>query len=339
MKQSQYFLRSIFYVVLCNFQINHKFLMNNYLYTVLGSNGPVGRSVVDQLISSGKQVRGVQRTIEHNPYFDIVNADILDKEQSIMAIKGSSVVFLCIGIQYSYKVWNEQWERIIENTIDACAVTNAKLIFLDNVYMYGPAPLKVPFDEKHSQKPVSRKGTVRKRVADKLIKAIENGKIDGLIARSADFYGPNSKLNQFYFSFLENMLNGKAPQSILKPNVPHTYAYTVDIAKALISLAENNDTYGQVWHLPVGNPITIDEVANIFNIHLGTNYKVKFLPTFVRNVLSVFVPMLKELNEMMYQFDNEYVMSWDKFRNRFPDFKVTSYELGIKQMIDSFKIN
>jgi len=311
--------------------------MNNNLYTVLGSNGPVGRSVINQLINSGKQVRGVQRSIEHQANFDIINADILNKEKSVMAIEGSSFVFLSIGIQYSYKAWSEQWERIMENTIDACSKANAKLIFLDNVYMYGPAPLKVPFDENHSQFPVSRKGTVRKRVADMLLNAFEKGRVEGLIARSADFYGPNSKLNQFYFSFLENMLKGKAPQSLLNPNVPHTYSYTHDIAKAMIMLAENEDTYGQVWHLPVGNPITIYEVAEIFNKHLGTNYKVSYMPSFLRKLLSIFVSMLKELNEMMYQFDYEYVMSWDKFRNRFPDFEVTPYELGIKQMIDSFR--
>jgi nucleoside-diphosphate-sugar epimerase len=226
---------------------------------------------------------------------------------------------------------------MMQNVIDACSKCNANLIFLDNVYMYGPAPLAVPFNENHPQQPVLKKGTARKHTADLLLEAFERNKINGVIGRSADFYGPRAVNSQFYVSFLQNMLKGKAPQSLVKPGIKHTYSYTVDNAKALVSLALSPETYGQVWHLPVGEPITIEELTELFNQELGTSFKPSFMPPVLRKALSVFIPIFKDLGEMLYQYDTEYNMSFEKFSKHFPNFAVTSYQQGIREMVRSFR--
>lgn len=312
--------------------------MANQLHTVLGSSGAIGRAVIQELQNRNLPIRAVERSVKIKGV-ETITADLLDIEQTKKALQGSTHVYLCIGLPYSSAVWLTQWPKIMQNTIDACIAVDAILIFFDNVYMYGPPPLTIPFDENHKQNPITKKGMARKQTADMLLKAIKENKLKAVVGRSADFYGPNAVNSQFYISFLERMLIDKAPQAISKSGIKHTYAYTVDNGKALVALAVSPTTYGEVWHFPVGEPITIEEVAAIFNKELGKNYKISFLPSFMRKILSLFVPVLKEVGEMLYQFNSEYQMSFVKFKKQFPEFKVTPYEQGIKEMINSFKDN
>ncbi len=309
--------------------------MKTELHTVLGASGAMGSAVVNELLSRELKVRAVQRTPSNNLPVTIP-ADLLKPSEALKAIKGSGYVYLCVALPYNSKSW-QNWPVLMQNVLDACVVADANLIFLDNVYMYGPAPLQVPFDELHPQKPVSVKGQFRKKTADMLMEAISGKKVNALIGRSADFYGPKAIYSPFYFSFLERMLHGKSPQSLNKSGVRHTYAYTVDNARALVQLALEPSAYGQVWHLPAGEAITIGEITEMFSKILGTNHKTSFMPPLMRRMLSLFIPILKEVGEMMYQFDSEYVISWEKFKSKFPDFKVTTYEEGIREMVNSFR--
>ncbi len=265
-----------------------------------------------------------------------MQADLLDRRQTELAISGSDFVYLCVGLPYEHKVWADQWERIMANVIDACVDNDAKLIFLDNVYMY-TSDLPNPFDERTAQQPSSKKGVVRKKVADLFMQAIESRGLRGLIARSADFYGVGASNSVFYLSFLERVLKGKAPQLLSAGNVKHTFANVDDNARAMVDLALCEDCYGQVWHLPVGTPITMDEALGIVNELRGTSFENSVMPGLLKRILPLFIPILKEAKEMEYQFENEYVMSYAKFSARFPDFEVTAYKEGISEMIASFE--
>ncbi|MDZ4793991.1 MAG: NAD-dependent epimerase/dehydratase family protein [Bacteroidota bacterium] len=312
--------------------------MEKQLHTVLGASGATGRAVVQELQKRKLSIRAVERTTKING-IDTVEADLLNKNEAIKAIQDSSFVYLCVGLPYRSDIWLKNWPLIIKNVIDACVATNAKLIFFDNIYMYGPPPLTIPFDENHLQHPTTKKGIARKQTADLLLEVMKDKKIDAVIGRSADFYGPFAVNSLFYISFLERMLQKKVPQVIATSGVKHTYAYAVDNGKALVLLALEPAANGQVYHLPVGEPKTIEEIASIFNKELGTTFNVSFLPPFMRKILSLFIPVLKEAGEMLYQFNNEYIMSFDKFKKQFPEFKVTSYEEGIKEMVRNFKDN
>jgi len=311
---------------------------NKESHLVLGGAGAIGQAVITELLKRNLSVKAIERSKKIKG-IETINIDLLDVDKTKEAIVGATHVYLCVGIPYDYKIWETQWPKIVENVISACSLAKAKLIFFDNVYMYGQPPLSIPFNEEENQKPQSKKGKVRKIIADKILHAHESNKIEAVIGRSADFYGPNAKNSSLYISFLQRVLENKNPQWLGKPNQKHTYAFTLDDSKALVKLALNNSTYGEVWHLPVGEKITIEELLKIINKKLNSDYKISYMPRFLLILLSFFVPILKEVKEMLYQFDSTYDMSWSKFHRKFPDFKVTSYEAGIKEMIDSFKIN
>jgi nucleoside-diphosphate-sugar epimerase len=308
---------------------------NNQLHLVLGGTGAIGQAVIKELQKRNLPLKAINRSKKIEG-IETINIDLMNKEKTQKAIPGASHVYLCIGLPYNSKIWKTQWPIIVENVIDACSLAKAKLIFLDNIYMYGPAPLGIPFDESESQDPQTRKGKVRKKIADMILEAHKTNKIQAVIGRSADFYGPNAKNSSLYIGFLQGILKGKNPQWLNKPDQEHTYAFTTDIGRALVELALDESTYGEVWHLPVGGKITIEEILKITNKELGTNYKISYMPGSLMAILSLFIPIVREVKEMSYQFDNTYDMSYMKFQKRFPDFKVTDYTKGIQEMIKSF---
>ena len=307
----------------------------NDLHVVLGAKGGVGYHVANLLKQQGLPYTTVQRgnAPDGTPG---IKADLLDESQAHAALKGATHVYLCTGLPYLSKVWQVQWPKLMQYVIAACETSGAKLIFLDNMYMYGPSPLPVPFDETTSQHTFTKKGKVRKTVADYMLGAIEDGRIQGVIGRAADFYGPAASNSLLYFSFLERMLLGKNPQTLLSKNCIHSFAYTPDIARALITLALDKHNNGEVFHMPVSGPITIEAITAIFSQKLGKPFKPEYLPSFLLEILSLFMPPLAEIKEMHYQFSQPYDMLWKKLKNRYPNLEATSYEVGIAAMVEWF---
>jgi nucleoside-diphosphate-sugar epimerase len=308
------------------------------LHTVLGASGSVGRAVIQELKRKKLPIRAVSRSTSFEGA-ENMRADLLQASTARQAIQGSSHVYLCVGLPYRSDVWQRDWPRLMQNVIEACAESGAVLIFLDNVYLYGPPPLPIPFDEQTPQHPSSQKGKVRKEIFEMMQRAMEAGKIQGVVGRSADFYGPNANFSPFYISFLERMLKGKAPQSLYPLDVPHTYAHVGDNGRALLALALDPTTHGQAWHLPVSEPMSITEANALFNQALGTDFQVSVMPPFMQKMLSLFIRPLKEVQEMRYQFEGEYRMSDQKFRTHFPSFRVTPFAEGVAEMVASFQPN
>lgn len=310
--------------------------MSNNLHVVLGGSGAIGQAVIKDLQEKNLNIRVVEKSKKVEGV-ETVFADLLNQSQTTEALKGATHVYLCVGLPYESKVWEKDWPRIMKSVIESCALVNAKLIFFDNVYMYGPSPLVVPFDENHEQKPVSIKGKVRKEIADFMLEAIKSGKIKGVIGRSSTFYGPKAINSVLYISFLQNMLAKKNPQVIIGEGVKQVFAYTLDNGKALVTLALDESVNGEVYHLPVGEAVTVEQILANFNKELNTSFKVSYVNGFLLSFLSLFIKSLRESKEMFYLYENPHIMSWEKFKKKYPEFKVIPYEEGFKEMIKSFK--
>src|SRR5690349_10590755 len=156
------------------------------LHSILGANGSIANELVPILISNNEKVRLISRNPKPVNNAEIVAADATNYDEVLKAVQGSDIVYLLIGLEYNINVWREKWPKIMRNAIDACKAANAKLIFFDNVYMYGKVD-GVMTDETPF-KPVSKKGEVRAEIATMLLDEIKAGKIKALIARAADFY-------------------------------------------------------------------------------------------------------------------------------------------------------
>lgn len=162
------------------------------MHTLLGAGGAIGNELLKELRRGGERVRSVgrnQKTIAGE--VESVSADISSLDQTISVVSGSAVVYLLIGLKYDLKVWRELWPRMMRNTIEACKRVKAKLVFFDNVYMYGKGD--GPMNEGTPFNPCSKKGEIRAQIAATLLDEIKAGNPNALIARSADFYGPDAR--------------------------------------------------------------------------------------------------------------------------------------------------
>ena len=306
----------------------------NDKHVIIGANGPIGGAISNILENSGKQVIRTGRAFKQENNYLIIDA--LNEKEVLNATKKASHIYVTIGLNYNHKVWQRDWPIIIENVINAARTNHSKIIFFDNIYIYGPE-LMVPITETHSKEPISKKGKVRKIIFDALNKAMSDVKI--MIVRAPDFFGPNAKSSIIHSAFLENMIVGKRPMFFGNDSKKHSYAYTIDLATAVVLLALEEDTYNQEWHLPTYQTNNIYEIVKEYNKCLNSDLKLSFISKRMQKILSIFVPILKEVYEMRYQFESDYVLNFDKFSKRFPNFKQTKFEDAVKITVTSFLNN
>ncbi|HVX49462.1 MAG TPA: NAD-dependent epimerase/dehydratase family protein [Chitinophagaceae bacterium] len=305
------------------------------LHTIIGANGTIATELFPILLENNEQVRLVSRNPKPVAGAQTIPADVLNYQQVLNAIQGSDVVYLLVGLEYNIKVWRASWPKLMRNVIDACKAANAKLIFFDNIYMYGKVEGKITEDT--AFKPISKKGEVRAQVDTMLLEEMKAGHIKAAIAKATDFYGPRctDKSAPGVLVF-EKMKNKKTAQWFISANLPRAFSYTPDCAKGLYILATHEEAFGQVWHLPVAQPTpTGREFVATAARYMQAPNKTQVLPKWLLSVMGCFIPFMKEMNEMMYQYEFPLVLDSSKFEKAF-NFRPTSYEEGIKATAEWF---
>lgn len=303
------------------------------MQTLLGGNGTIGSVLAKELSKYTNKVRLVSRHPKKvNDSDELFPADLSDPAQVDKAIAGSEVVYLLVGFEYSIKVWQDKWPKLMRAVIDACIRHNAKLVFFDNVYPYDISAIG-HMTEESPLNPPSRKGAVRKEIADMLMNAVKAGKLTALIARAADFYGPYNDKSFLIELTYKNILKGKKSNWLVDASKKHSFTYTPDAAKATALLGNTPDAYNQVWHLPTDeHTLTGREMIALLTREMGVANKFSVLPVWMLKLIGLFVPFMRELPEMMYQYDRDYFFDSSKFDRRF-NFKTTTYQEGIKEIV------
>ncbi len=305
-------------------------------YTILGDGGSKGNRLDQSLLAESKHVRLVSRRSFSMPGTETVKADLMSFPETVKAVKGSDVVFLCAGLPYNIDVWEDRWPRIMDHVIEACIKENALLIFFDNVYMYGKVDGKMI--ESTPYKPCSKKGEVRAKIALHLEEEMANKNIRAIIARAADLYGPHATQNSILYQLvIKNLLNSKKAQWMGDLNQPHTFTYTKDCAEALVLLANTSRATNQVWHLPSSNPgLTGNQWIKLVAGEVGADAKSFLLPKWSIKMAGLFSRMIAESYEMLYQMEYNYHFDSTKFETYFK-FQPTSYEQGIRETLAYLK--
>ncbi len=303
------------------------------MQTILGANGTIGSVLAKELRSYTDKIRLVSRNPKKvNDTDELFPADLSNTGSVDKAVEGSNVVYLVVGFDYKINVWEEKWPRLMRATIDACIKHNARLVFFDNVYMYDIKAIP-HMTEDSAINPPSRKGAVRKQIAQMLLEEVKAGKLMALIARSADFYGPGNERSFITEMVYKNIKKGKASNWLINADKKHSFTYTPDAAKATALLGNTNDAYNQVWHLPTdSDTLTGREIVSLYAKEMNGSGKVSVMPMWLIKILGLFIPIMKEMPEMMYQYDRDYFFDSSKFEKKF-NFKVTTYQEGVRNTV------
>lgn len=306
------------------------------MQTILGSSGVIGTELAKSLTQYTDKIRLVSRNPKRvNPNDQLVIADLTNAQQVLSAVEGSEVVYLTAGIQYKISEWQKQWPVIMKNVIDACKTHKSKLVFFDNVYTYGL--VKGWMKEDTLVNPVSKKGEVRAQIAQMIMSEVERGNLDAIIARAADFYGPNTPLSFATVTVFHNLKKGKKAQWFLDANKKHSMTFTPDAGKATALLGNTKTAYNQIWHLPTDkNALTGKEFIEIAAKEFGVKPEYVVLKKWIIQLVGVFIPVVKESIEMLYQNEYDYLFDSSKFEKAF-NFVPTSYKDGIAATVKSMK--
>lgn len=305
-------------------------------HTILGAGGIIADGLARELTSNHEKTRLVSRNPTPMPGAETRTADMTDLQQAVNAVKNSTVVYLCIGLKYDFAVWRAQWPRIMNNTIEACKRAGARLIFFDNVYMYGK--VDGPMTEDTPYNPSSRKGDLRARIATQLMSEVRKENITATIARCADFYGPGAdKTSVANILVFANFAKKKKAQWLINDSVKHSFTYTADASKALYLLAKTEDSWNQVWHLPTAaDPLTGKEFIELAAEAMEVEPRYSILSGWMIKLAGLFNKTLGELHEMLYQNKYDYIFDSSKFERAF-GYTPLSYREGTAATANAIK--
>lgn len=307
------------------------------MQTILGSGGAIGIPLAKELKKYTDKIRLVSRNPKKiNDTDELFPIDVNDLSQLDKAIAGSEVVYVVIGFEYKLSVWQQIWPPFMQAVINACKEHNAKLVFFDNVYMYDKSAIPHMVETSPINAP-SRKGVVRQQLHNMIMKEVENKTLTALIARSADFYGPDNKSSALNMMVADNFKKGKKAQAFGNINKIHTYTYTPDAAKATALLGNTADAYNQIWHVPTTKEkFTNKQWIQLIADEMKVEAKIQAVPVWLIKILGLFIPIMKEFPEMIYQYEQDYVFDSSKFEKRF-GISATAPKDGIRILIEDMK--
>ena len=306
------------------------------MQTILGAGGVIGNDLAKALMIYTDQIRLVSRNPKAiNPNDELFSADLLDPVAVQKSLLGTKVAYLTAGLPYSTKIWREKWPLLMRNVIDACKANETKLVFFSNVYSLGK--VEGWMSEESPMNPCSKKGEVRAKVEQMILDEVQKGNLQAMIARAADFYGPGAVLSFVDAMVFQNLAKGKTPQILVNANTKHTFTFTPDAARATAALGNTQSAYNQIWNLPTdSNALTGREFVHLAAEAFGAKDKYTVLSKTMIRLIGLFVPVLGESVEMLYQNQYDYLFDSSKYVRHFKH-AATTYQEGIKQTAASLQ--
>ncbi|MFM9877956.1 MAG: NAD-dependent epimerase/dehydratase family protein [Rhodoglobus sp.] len=284
------------------------------LHVVVGAGG-LGLSVAADLIPRGERVRVVSRSGSHGVSgAETVGADATNPADLDVALAGASVVYQCA--QPEYTRWAEEFPQLQQGILDATVRAGADLVIADNLYMYGD-PDGAVITESSAENPVTKKGRVRKAMADAALDAHRAGRLRVAISRPADYFGPGH--DQSSEAIFGAAAAGKRMQFFGRMDVAHSLSYVPDAAAAMATLGTSDAGWGSVWIAPVQPPITQQELSERAWKAAGNtgSPKVTVIGRASLRVIGLVVPVVREFAEMAYLFDKPFVVDSSRFESTF----------------------
>jgi nucleoside-diphosphate-sugar epimerase len=303
---------------------------------VIFGTGAVGMAIMETLLRRGERVRMINRTgtAEVPDGVDVLGGDAADPDFARRAAAGATVVYQALNPAYTK--WAELFPALQAGVLAAAEAAGARLVVMENVYGYG-RPDGRPFTEDRPLTTHTRKGQVRARMTERLLDTHRQGRVEVTIGRASDYFGPRggqqSNLGDRVFL---PALDGKTAQVLGDPDVPHTYTYIPDIGSSLVVLGERQEALGEAWHLPSPAPRSTRELVEIAYRAAGNPPRLRVVPNFMVRALGLINPMMRELSEMLYEFDEAFIVDSSKFEHAFGTTATPAPE-AIAQTIDWYR--
>ncbi len=305
-------------------------------HVILGT-GAIGRAIAEELVSRGETVRMVNRSgrMDEKPLgVEVVASDLYDQAKVKEVTRGAKVVYQ--SAQPNYNEWQEKFPPLQKSIIDGLSGSGAKLVIVENLYMYG-ATNGTPMTEDMPHNPHTRKGRTRSEMSKAALAAHQDGRLKVTTARGSDFFGPWGLPSTMGERAFYPLLDGKPAQMVGRLDIPHTHTYVKDFGKALVVLGERSEADGQAWHVPNDMPrITQGEMVKVFAEIAGVEPRMSSMGKLMMWMGGFFIPEAKESVEMMYEFEQPFIVDSSKFEKIF-GVKATPMRQALKETVAWYK--
>ncbi|MFT3888409.1 MAG: NAD-dependent epimerase/dehydratase family protein [Arachnia sp.] len=304
------------------------------MQTVLGSGGQIADELTRELRRNfTDDIRLVSRNPRKVHDADhLLAADLMDAEATDAAVVGSDVVYLTVGLPMDSALWEQRFPTMMANTIAACRRHGSKLVFFDNTYMYPQTA--TPQTEDTAFEPRGRKGAVRARIATTLLAEMAADRIEAVICRAPEFYGPGKTQSLTNAAVFDRIRQGKRAMVPLNADTRRSLIWTPDASRAMALIGNTADAYGRTWHLPIDTDRpTYREMIAAASEATGTRVRSTTVPRWAFTLGGLVNPAIREAEELLPRYGQDNIFDTSAFTARFPGFHFTPYRDGIAELL------
>jgi nucleoside-diphosphate-sugar epimerase len=270
---------------------------------------------VAHLHAAGSRVRAVTRDGRDvgTPGVETAAADATDGEGLAAACRDAVAVYHCVMPVLAR--WTSEFPVVTDALVDAASRVGARLVYADDTWMYGR--VDGPMTEDTPWRPVSAKGVLRAWIAERILSAGAAGRLPVGVVRAGELYGPGVR-SLVAGNVFPPALRGWPVQWFGDPDLPLTVTFVDDFAATLAAVGTRDTSAAAVWHVP--HP----------RLRLVRHGSAR-----VRVVGSV-VPLAREGAEMVYQFEQPFVVDGSRAARAF-GLTPTPYEEGVRRTLAALR--
>ena len=283
-------------------------------HIVLGA-GPVARAVVSALTTRGIDAVVVSRSGTAIPGARSIALDVRDSDALKTAAAGAAALYQ--ASQPEYHRWPEEFPSLQDSVVRALRGSDTVLVAIENLYGYGH--VRGPLVETLPLVATGRKGKVRADLWRTLEAENAAGRVKTTAGRASDFFGPHAAKSAVGDRFFGPLLAGRKAEMFGNPSALHSYTYVPDFGEALVRLALDDRSHGRAWHVPnapaVSTRTFLEKAAAIAGVEPKSVVRTKFQ----LRLAGVFIPPAKESIEMLYEFEEDFVVDHSAYAAIFGD--------------------
>lgn len=261
---------------------------------VTGADGFIGSHLTEELVRQGHKVRAFvlynsfnswgwldQSPKEIRDSLEIFSGDIRDPHGVKEAMKGCDVVFhlaALIAIPYSYHSPDTYVDTNIKGTLNVVQAARElgvqKVVHTSTSEVYGTAKF-VPITEDHTlqgQSPYS----ASKIGADQIAISFYNSfNTPVSIIRPFNTYGPRQSARAIIPTVITQIANGKRKIKLGALHPTRDFNFVKDTVRGFISVAESEDSVGEVINIGSNFEISIGETVQLIAEIMGVQVEIE----------------------------------------------------------------
>ncbi|QSF46276.1 SDR family NAD(P)-dependent oxidoreductase [Paenibacillus tianjinensis] len=306
---------------------------------VIGATGGTGAAITEELVKRGistiafgrssQKLERFAATLGNPAHLTLAVGDAMNPDDIVAQAGDADVLFHCANVPY-----HEMVSKLIplgESVMEAAERLAIKVVAIDGIYPYGRKQMDLVTEE-HPKQPHTKKGKIRLDY-ERMLFSMRWSKAKVMIVRLPDYYGPTANEASYLGSTLEAIAAGKMAFFVGNMKVPREFVYLPDAAAMITNLAGKDFAYGQNWNIPGAGLISGREIVRIAQAASGKVKPVIPMKKLGLSLLGMFVPVMKEVVEMLYLTEDPLTLSGDKYKRLIGPVTVTPFQEGISSTV------